>query len=244
MPTLAVDTSGEVCILALGRDRQPISERRFYHKMNLLRRILPNIEGMLSDAGYVPADLDAVVVALGPGSFTGLRIGVTIAKSLAYGLSKPIVGIGTLDALARTAAPRAAELICPMIHARANEVYWTLTDSSGTQRLTDYRIGSVQEALQDLSQRDCAVYFCGTGASRNAEAIRNTLGGRAVVGEPWLEHATGAALLELGLRRIEQADFDDALSLTPLYVRKPTPLVRLESGELSPGGPKHGGRSE
>jgi len=232
MLALAIDTSGEICTLALGRDRELVTERRFHHKMNLLRRILPNIEEMLSDAGLEPAELDAIIVALGPGSFTGLRIGVTIAKSLAYSLSKPIVGGGTLDALARSVAPTATELVCPMIHARANEVYWTLTDSSGTARLAEHEISTVHQALESVAERGVNVYFCGTGATRNAEAIRHKLGNTAVVGERWSEHPGGSALLDLGLRRIEHGDLDDALALAPMYVRKPTPLVRLETGEF------------
>ena len=232
MLALAIDTSGEICTLALGRDRELVTERRFHHKMNLLRRILPNIEGMLSDAGCEPAELDAIIVALGPGSFTGLRIGVTTAKSLAYSLSKPIVGVGTLAALARGVAPTATELVCPMIHARANEVYWTLTDSSGTVQLAEYQVSTVHQALESIAERGVSVYFCGSGAARNSEAIRHKLGNSAVVGERWSEHAHGSALLDLGLRRIEHGDFDDALALAPMYVRKPTPLVRLETGEF------------
>ncbi len=239
MLAVAIDTSGEVCTLALGRDREMVSERRFHHKMNLLRRILPNIDGMLADAGSEAKQLDAIVVALGPGSFTGLRIGVTVAKSLAYSLSKPIVGVGSLDALARTAAPAATELVCPMVHARANEVYWTLSDSSGTVRLADYQVSAVEEALESLAESGVSVCFCGTGAARNSQAIRDKLGSAAVVGERWTEHPQGSALLDLGLRRIERGDLDDVFALAPLYVRKPTPLVRLETGELGKRDSEH-----
>jgi len=241
MLALAIDTSGEICTLALGRDRELAAERRFHHKMNLLRRILPNVDQMLSDAGLKPAEVGAVVVALGPGSFTGLRIGVTIAKSLAFSLSKPIVGVGTLDALARSAAPTANELICPMIHARAGEVYWSLTDSSGTVRLADYEVGTVVRALEAVAERGGSVHFCGTGATRNAETIRHRFGGAAVVGEPWSEYPLGGALLDLGFRRIERSEFDDASTLAPMYVRKPTPVVRLETGAFAK---RHSERSE
>ncbi|MGC8862260.1 MAG: tRNA (adenosine(37)-N6)-threonylcarbamoyltransferase complex dimerization subunit type 1 TsaB [Armatimonadota bacterium] len=232
MLTLAIETSGEVCTLALGRDAGLLSERRFHHKMSLLRRILPNIENMLADARCRASDLDAIIVGLGPGSFTGLRIGVTIAKSLAYGLSRPVVGIGTLDALARSVAPTSAEAICPMIHARANEVYWTVTDCSGTLRLADYHVGTVQQVLEEMAERQGKVHFCGTGSTRNAEAIRHVLGTKAIIGEKWSEYPCGAVLIDLGRSRVERGEFDDTMSLAPIYVRKPTPLVRLESGEL------------
>ena len=240
MLALAIDTSGEICTLAIGRDRELVSERRFHHKMSLLRRVLPNVDQMLADSGFATSDLDAIIVALGPGSFTGLRIGVTIAKSLAYSLSKPIVGVGTLDAIARSVAPAATELLCPMIHARANEVYWSLTDYSGTIRLAEYEVGTVSEVLETVANRGVSVYFCGSGAVRNSEAIRLKFGNKAVVGERWSEHPQGAALIDLGLKRIEEAELDDALTLAPLYVKKPTPVVRLESGEFEKPGRSSG----
>jgi tRNA threonylcarbamoyladenosine biosynthesis protein TsaB len=232
MLALAIDTSGDVCTLALGRDQELVSERRFHHKMSLLRRILPNIEEMLEDSHLTTSAIDAIVVALGPGSFTGLRIGVTVAKSLAFSLGKPIAGVGTLDALARSVAPSATELICPMIHARTGEIYWSLTDSSGTGELAGHQASTVKQAIEEIEKRGASVYFCGSGAVRNAQAIRHAFGNKAEVGERWSEYTQGAALLDLGLRAIERGEQADAAHLAPLYVRKPTPVVRLEKGEL------------
>ena len=118
MLTLAIDSSQDICAIALGNDSQLLAEYHFHHKMNLLRRILPVIDVVLNDAGHKPADLDGIIVSLGPGSFTGLRIGVTVAKSLAYTLGKPIVGVPTLQAIARGMAEGSTELVCPMIFAR------------------------------------------------------------------------------------------------------------------------------
>ncbi len=232
MLALTIDTSGDICTLAIGRDQELLSERRFHHKMSLLRRMLPNIDEMLRDAGLSTSDLGAVFVALGPGSFTGLRIGVTVAKSLAFSLEKPIVGVSTLDAIARSIAPSATELVCPMIHARTGEVYWSLTDSSGTVQLAGHDVGPIKHVIEEVAKRGTSVYFCGSGAIRNAEAIRHAFGNKAEVAERWSEHPQGAAILDLGFRRIERGEHDDAATLAPLYVRKPTPVVRLEKGEL------------
>jgi len=219
---IAIDSSQDICTLALGRNGSLAAEYAFAHKMSLLRRVLPNIDSMLSDSGLAKGDLDGVIVALGPGSFTGLRIGVTIAKSLAYVLGKPIVGIGTLDAMALGVAPvEVGGLICPMIFARADEVYWSLFDSDAVTRSRDYAVSSIGQVMDELAGWNRRIYLCGTGARRNWNMISARLGGRATLAPAWKDYAPGAALIELGTRRLAAGEPDDVMTLAPLYVRKP-----------------------
>ena len=232
MLTLAIDSSQDICTLALGKDSNLLCEYHFHHKMNLLQRIMPNIEQILRDAKYTTQDLEGIIVSLGPGSFTGLRIGITIAKSLAYVLAKPIVGVGTLDVIALGVAPSNTDLICPMIFARASEVYWSLFDSSGEVRIEEYAASEIHHVLDSVTNHGNSVYFCGTGATRNAEAIRHQFGNKAVAGKPWSDFARGAALIEAGSKRLREGHIDNPLTLTPMYIKKPTPVVKLESGEF------------
>lgn len=231
MLTIAIDSSQEICTIALGRDSAIVAEYHFAHKMSLLRRLLPNIESMLTDSGLAANNLDGVIVSLGPGSFTGLRIGGTIAKSLAYVTGKPIVGIGTLDAIAYGVTPIEETLICPMIFARADEAYWSVFDGSGT-RLCDYAVSPIDAVLDDLASRNIPIHFVGTGARRNWEKISSRLGDTATLAPTWCDFARGAALTELGTKRLMAGDDDNAITLSPIYVRKPTPVIRLESGQL------------
>lgn len=220
MLTLAIDSSQEICTLAIGQGYNVVAEYHFAHKMNLLRRLLPNIENVLSDCELTTADLDAVIMGLGPGSFTGLRIGGTTAKSLAYVMGKPIVGVGTLDAMSRGAANGDA-VVCPMIFARVDEVYWSLFDSTGQTRLADYTVSRITDVLDSISEAKDKVHFCGTGARRNWETISQRMGEAASIAPAWADFTRGAALIDLGMRRLETGDVDDAMTLTPLYVRKP-----------------------
>ncbi|MGI6294730.1 MAG: tRNA (adenosine(37)-N6)-threonylcarbamoyltransferase complex dimerization subunit type 1 TsaB [Armatimonadota bacterium] len=220
MLTLAIDSSQEICTLAIGRGYSVLAEYHFAHKMNLLRRLLPNIENVLSDCELRTADLDAVIMGLGPGSFTGLRIGGTTAKSLAYGLGKPIVGVGTLDAMARGAA-NGETVVCPMIFARVDEVYWSLFDATGRERLADYAVSRINDVLDHLCEVQNRVHFCGTGARRNWEIISHKMGEKASIAPVWADFTRGAAMIDLGMRRLEAGDVDDAMTLAPLYVRKP-----------------------
>ncbi len=232
MLTLAIDSSQEIGTLALGRSEQILSDYHFHHKMDLLRRIVPNIERMLTDAGCCVQELDGLIISLGPGSFTGLRIGVSVAKTLAYSLGKPIIGVSTLRAIARGIAPTGVDLICPMIHARAGEVYWSLFDYSGEARLEDYTVSSIERVLDSVQNRAGSVCFCGTGAMRNCEEIRHKFGNGALVAQSWSSFARGAVLLEIGNKRLSEGKADDPFTLAPMYIKKPTPVVRLESGEF------------
>lgn len=230
--TLAIDSSQDVCTLALGDDTKLLAEYHFQHKMSLLRRLVPNIEQILADSSYTVHELEAIIVSLGPGSFTGLRIGVTTAKALAYALKKPIVGVPTLDAIARGVAPVSTEFICPMIFARSGEVYFSLFDSTGEVRLEDYQVASISHAMQKVEDRSGTVTFCGTGATRNAETIHHRFEIKAMISKPWANFARGAALIEIGLHKLQDGRKDNVFTLAPMYIRKPTPVVRLETGEF------------
>lgn len=230
MLAIAIDSSQDICTLALGTENQLIAEYHFHHKMSLLRRLLPNIDEVLSDARLSKDEIDGVVVSLGPGSFTGLRIGVTTAKSLAYVLGKPIVGIGTLDAIARGVPCPCDGIICPMIFARADEVYWAIFDKLTNERLTDYAVSPIAEALEAAGARQTRVTFVGTGARRNLGAITARFGEEVVVRDSWYDFSRGSALLNLGIARLTSGEHDDSMTLAPLYVRKPTPQIRLEAG--------------
>ena len=232
MLTIAIDSSQEVCTLALAQKNELLGEYHFEHKMDLLMRIVPNIEQILADAKLTVNDIEGIIVSLGPGSFTGLRIGVTVAKALAYTLSKPVVGVGTLEAIARGSAPTATDLICPMMHARVNEVYWALFDASGEIKIEDYSVSSITNAINAVKAHGGTVFFCGSGTAHNEEKIRHEFGNKAIIGKPWANFARGAGLLEIGQKRLQEKKVDNVMTLAPMYIKKPTPVVKLEQGLL------------
>jgi len=228
MLTLALDTSGEICAIAVADDDRLLAERHFYHNMNLLQRLVPAIEDLTSEIGREASEVGCVVVSLGPGSFTGLRIGMTVAKSLAYVNKATIVGIPTLDALAAGCMSGSFDVVCPMVHARAGEVYWTAFEGKPGKRLFDYSAASIDSVLDSLG--DCGKFlFCGSGARRNWEAITERLGEQAVLAESWADFPRGAVLLELGKEAITRGEQADAMTLTPMYVKKPTPVLKMET---------------
>jgi tRNA threonylcarbamoyladenosine biosynthesis protein TsaB len=229
MLALAIETSGDVAGLALATEEGLVSELDFSHRMDLLRRLMPNVDGLLGDAGRSPHDLDAVVISLGPGSFTGLRIGMAAAKSVAHVLGKPIVGVPTMDVLAHGASAARPKSIATLIHARPQEVFWAIyrCDAGRPVRLAEDRVSPVQDVMRE-AKRQSKIVFCGNGAERNREALEAEFGPSCVLDERF--HTPRAAVLaSLGIERLMRGESDDVFGLAPRYVRRPTPVVRIEA---------------
>lgn len=125
---LAIDTSTDVCSVALC-DAGEIRELTVVAAREHTQRILPMVESILIESSLTLADIDALAVANGPGSFTGLRIGLSVAQGLAYGVGKPLIPISTLEAMANAVVRHEGvnqnQIIIPAIDARMNEIYWS-----------------------------------------------------------------------------------------------------------------------
>lgn len=139
---LCIETGTDICSVGIAKDGELLSLRESDEGRDHARKVGVFVDELLREMGIVPDDLDAVAVGKGPGSYTGLRIGVSFAKGLCYGLQKPLVAVGSLDALAEVAREdyEAGILsvddwdgayLCPMVDARRMEVYAQVFDSEG-----------------------------------------------------------------------------------------------------------------
>ncbi|SEA20716.1 tRNA threonylcarbamoyladenosine biosynthesis protein TsaB [Alistipes timonensis JC136] len=139
---LCIETGTDICSVGIAKDGELLSLRESDEGRDHARKVGVFVDELLRETGIVPDDLDAVAVGKGPGSYTGLRIGVSFAKGLCYGLQKPLVAVGSLDALAEVAREdyEAGILsvddwdgayLCPMVDARRMEVYAQVFDSEG-----------------------------------------------------------------------------------------------------------------
>src|SRR5262245_54221583 len=115
MRILGMETSGEICGVAIVDGEGLVGELRFRHRMQLSERLLPGIEALREQVGISLGDLEGIAVSTGPGSFTGLRIGVTTAKTLAWALGVPVAGVGTLHALAAAVPASAGARVCAFL---------------------------------------------------------------------------------------------------------------------------------
>ncbi len=209
MTFLAMDTSGAVCVLALAEDDGSVrAVSLFESKRTLSVRLLGEVDGLLTRNGLTLADMTGFAVGLGPGSFTGVRVGVTTAKTLAQVLGKPLVGVGTLDAYASVLAKLKCPVM-PVLPSRRGEVYAALCQ--GEDGVEAPFAASLDEAQARLEGLPGAV-LCG-----DTRQLPEWHG--PAVPQLW---TPPEGLAQIAARRLQNGDTDDFLSLVPLYVVAPS----------------------
>ncbi len=164
MRILAIDSSGLVAGAALLCDDILTAEYTIHNKKTHSQTLLPMIDGMLRMAEVDVKELDAIAVAAGPGSFTGLRIGASTAKGLAQALDIPILGISSLEGLAFN-IEGADALACPMMDARRNQAYYGIYDVSGPRPVVvrEQAAAPVEDVIRQLNDIERPVIFLGDG---------------------------------------------------------------------------------
>jgi len=231
MRILGLDTATSLASVALLENGQLTAEETFpryspnqvtvHAKSNHSEILLPLLQSVLESAHCQLSDIDAIAVSIGPGSFTGLRIGLALVKGIAYDCRLPVVGVSSLEAQ----AARVAELsgmICPLLDARKQEVYAALFHRYGgelVRRLDDQAVAvsELVDLIGAASERS-AIVFVGNGAERYGAQIRELFDGRAqIIGEKGLGSAAGA-VARLARARLAAAPASDLGQLVPLYL--------------------------
>jgi tRNA threonylcarbamoyladenosine biosynthesis protein TsaB len=181
--------------------------------------LAPAIAWLNQRSGVEWGQVSAVTVAIGPGMFTGLRVGVTTAKVLAQALRVPLIPIPSLDLIAYPLR-HASSLVVPVMDARRNEVYYALYQPvpGGIQRIGDYELGSVLDVTAELSARGDEALVCGDGAQRFAEAFSDVE--RVDLAGPGHSAPSLTALIELAAARYEREEFCAPADVAPLYLRR------------------------
>ncbi len=218
MHILGIDTATMTGSIAISTEDRLIAESTLHSKTTHAERLLSTIDHTLGFAAMTIHDIDGIAVALGPGSFTGLRIGMTTAKSIAYSIQKPIVAIPSLDALA-TQYLHTTLLICPILDARKKEVYTAFYRNSGADvcRISDYAVITPENLVKDIQE---PVLFLGDGVIPYCEQLQSLLGDHAMFADSAHILPRASLIAKLGSDRLLAGDFDDCLALTPLYIRK------------------------
>ncbi|MGM9739183.1 MAG: tRNA (adenosine(37)-N6)-threonylcarbamoyltransferase complex dimerization subunit type 1 TsaB, partial [Candidatus Cryptobacteroides sp.] len=177
MPVIIyIETSTALCSTALSRDGKIIATRSSDERKHA-SLTAPFVKEMLDEQGLRVSDCDAVCVSMGPGSYTGLRVGVSTAKGLCFGAGIPMIGVGSLDTLVWQAIdgnllPEGCRHIVPMIDARRMEVYSAVFDADGKQVRETAPVIVTEDSYADLLAEG-PVLFIGDGAGKCAEVIRS-----------------------------------------------------------------------
>ena len=219
MLILALESSAKAASVALCRDGVLIAQSQQCSGLTHSCTLLPMAEQMLKNTDTKLAEVDAIAVARGPGSFTGVRIGVSTAKGLAWGAQKPAIGVSTLEAMTRGAA-YADGLYCACMDARKQQIYNAVfsLQAGKLTRLTDDRAIAIDALVPELSEGAGPIYLLGDGA----KLVSDTLAGS---GLPLIllpeqlrqQRASGVALCAMD--RMLAGDPGDAAALTPNYLR-------------------------
>jgi tRNA threonylcarbamoyladenosine biosynthesis protein TsaB len=217
MNLLAIETSTDGLGVALVDDTRVLASSELLAERVHATELPGALTNVLKSAGRTLEQIDAFAVDVGPGAFTGLRIGVAFVKALVFRLRRPVIGVASLDVLA-AALPYAAHPVCPILDAKQKKIYAACYDTrdGAPRKRSDYQLLTVDAWLSTLPQEP--IVLLGSGAALYREAITKALGPRALFAphDLWLPRA--ATLGRLGLERLRAGQHDDPSTLVPMYL--------------------------
>ncbi len=217
MLIFGIDTCCMAATAALMDETKLIAQTVINHNRTHSQKMMPQIETMFQQAEKDITEVDLFAAAVGPGSFTGVRIGVATVKALAQAMDKPCVAVSTLQALAFNNVVFDG-VICPILDARRNQVYNALFHGGRTlNRLCEDRALGIDALLEELKAMDQPVLFCGDGVPVFGDMVKEVLGDQACFAPRMQAMNLGAAVAELAL--LEQGEKVSFHALVPQYVR-------------------------
>jgi tRNA threonylcarbamoyladenosine biosynthesis protein TsaB len=232
---LSIETATELCGAALVRNGECIAQRSVAEKNIHSERLMVLVDEILREVGVLPKGLRGVAISIGPGSFTGLRIGLSAAKGLAYAQSLPLIAVPTLDAIAvqavRAGAAHAGDVVCALIDAKRDEAYYafyeyrpaaTANGNAGPamqlRQMTPFSIASIDaiaEESKSFESENKRVVFAGDGTrkiARHAAGVQSAVVAEGVICDP-------AAVGLIAERRFAELSTENYAELEPAYIR-------------------------
>ncbi|MDP6360647.1 MAG: tRNA (adenosine(37)-N6)-threonylcarbamoyltransferase complex dimerization subunit type 1 TsaB [Planctomycetota bacterium] len=223
MKTLAIETSCAAGSVCLSEGEEIVQERYLGDGMIHGRELIPAVRDVMKDQCWSPTELELIAVSLGPGSFTGLRVGLAAAKTLALTCNAKLVGVPTLDVMAQN-APEEAEFICPMTDARRKEVNACLFQREGEEikACWEYRTFLPAELCEELPN---GTWLLGDGLKAYEDAFNSSDDFHKLEEDAW--HARSKWVARLGYRKCLDGEAADPHSLVPIYLRLPPVMEKL-----------------
>ena len=231
MKVLGIETSGFVGNIAVCDGNKVVARKSYGKNFSHGKEIISSLESLFNEIRWESSNIDLIAVSTGPGSYTGLRVGVTCAKTLAYGLAKPVIDVPTLDVLVENVKDNNAKTICPVLDAKRKSVYACIYDKSNNEsrRSTDFLIIS-PDSLIDILPDSTLIFGDGIAPYRDIFTQKNL----TIVEDEKLSIADAADVARLGLKRYEQGIRCEINALSPLYLRKSEAEERLKERRLKP----------
>lgn len=220
MVVLSIDTSSKTATAAILDDDKILGEINYNDKREHSTILMGMIKKLLHDNNLTIDDIDGFVVSKGPGSFTGLRIGMATAKGLSFGSGKPYISISSLDALALTAL-NFDGIICPIMDALRDSVYtafYKIDENNNLQRTSEYDAVALDTLIEQIKQQNEKVIFIGDGVNKYKDYLKEHLN-NAYFPPEHLNFIHASALGELGIKKLRDGIYDSPDS-APFYIKK------------------------
>jgi len=216
---LAIDTSTDTASLALVQDSEVLAELTWRCGQNHSIELLPHLAHLLNQTKLNLQSTSCIIVARGPGSFNGLRVGISTAKGLAFSLRIPIVGISTLEVEAYQQAETGLP-ICPIFNAGRGEIATAIYQKKHNEwcQLATEHITTVETLCSQITTK---TIFCGEFIPFIATQLRKKLRQKAIIPPSAARVRRASFLAELGLKRVKAGHYDNLATLQPLYLRRP-----------------------
>ena len=218
MIILAVDTATTSCSVAIVDKMSVLAEVTLLRKETHSKHLMDMIHTAIGFSGLDFSDLDGFAVVRGPGSFTGLRIGITTIKGLAAGLKKPLVGVSSLEALAMQVA-NWPYLICPLLDACRGEVYFSryrVVEGRLKAEVAE-QVCTPENAIRDMNE---ACIFVGNGTHLYGEVLRDMMGASAFFAPVPQNTIKASTVAFLSLNKFQNKNTDDIHRFIPRYIRR------------------------
>ena len=218
MKILAVDTATKSFSVAIVDNESMLAELTIVREQTHSKHLMEMINSVIDLSGLTVSELDGFAVTRGPGTFTGVRIGISSVKGLAMASGKPVVGVSSLDVLAMQASIT-SYLICPLLDARRGEVYcarYRFRDGNLKKEIKE-QVFPPDRAVSDINE---ACLFVGNGARLYQKTILNKMGNLAYFAPPFQNTIRASTVAHLSMNRFENSDTDDVATFEPHYIRK------------------------
>lgn len=221
MKILAVDSSSKVATCAVMDDDKLLGEYIINHKMTHSKKLMPLIRDMLDSLELTPEDIDLYAASEGPGSFTGLRIGIASIKAMAHAHNKKVVAIPTMEALAFN-IPYGKGIIVPMMDARRNRVYTGIYkwENGEFYTIKEQDVMPVEELIDILKERSEKIIVNGNGSVAYREELIEGLKDRILFSPRSTNIARASSIAELAMNKAKSDETIDYHNLKPNYLRK------------------------
>jgi tRNA threonylcarbamoyladenosine biosynthesis protein TsaB len=213
---LNIDTAQENAFVAIAKDGLCIASKTNLHQKEHASFLHPTIQQLLELTGLKMSDIDAFAVTKGPGSYTGIRVGLSSAKGFCYATQKPLITLNSLEVLAcemRKQITNQQALICPMIDARRMEVFTAVYACDLSEVLNPCAMVLDTQSFQTILEKN-TVYFSGSGAEKY-KSLAKTNNAQFIETPDWVE-----SMCQLAHIKFVQNKFDDLVNSDPLYVKE------------------------